>query len=237
MAAKLLRSCGLSNMKKARIMVFDIEATSLNASFGRLICMGYKYVGSRKVLCPTIYDYPANEGEPRDAGLCRFLHSLITNEADIIVSWYGKEYDRKFINTRMLKAGLPPLPPLNKEHIDLFYTSRGNFKFHNNRLQGVSETLRCPYSKTPVRADMWEDAMEGNPKAVGYVVAHCKLDVKILDWLYGRFKPYVRQHPQVTEDREACDACGGKMIMNGTRVTLKKGRTQRWSCSGCGRWR
>ena len=223
-------------MKKAKILIFDIEATSLNASFGRLICTGYKYVGSSKVSCPTIYDFPAEEGEPRDAGLCRHLHDLFTNRTDIIVSWYGKEYDRKFLNTRMLKAGLPPLPPLNSDHIDLYYTARGNFKFHNNRLQGVSETLRCPYSKTAVRADMWEDAIDGEEKAISYVVEHCKLDVLILGWLYGKLKPYVRQHPPVSEDREACTVCGGKMVKNGS-VLRATGRVKRQQCGGCGAYK
>jgi uncharacterized protein YprB with RNaseH-like and TPR domain len=221
---------------RARILVFDIEATALNASFGHLLCVGYKYFGQAKVRVPTIRDFPAKRGEKKDAGLCREIHRLVTDEADILVSWYGKEYDRKFLNTRMLKAGLPPMPPLSGEHIDLFYTSRGSFKFHSNRLQGVSETLGCPYSKTPVRADVWESAMDGDAKALAYVVKHCRLDVLILEWVYDKLRAYVRQHPAVVAKPVACHVCGGeKWKSNGLRY--RQGSMQRrYQCQGCGAW-
>jgi uncharacterized protein YprB with RNaseH-like and TPR domain len=224
-------------VSQPRILIFDIEATALNASFGYALCMGYMYHGQSRVVVPTIYDFPPKRGEEPDAGLMRHLHSLITNEADIIVSWYGKEYDRKFLNTRMLMSGLAPMPPLNAEHVDLYYTARGNFAFHSNRLQSVSEAMECPWSKTPVRADVWRKAMRGDAKAFAYVVDHCKLDVKILDWIYGRIKGYVRQHPWMGRKGIECRVCGSaKLHSRGYTVTTGGAPRQRFQCQDCGAW-
>jgi uncharacterized protein YprB with RNaseH-like and TPR domain len=223
-------------MSKARILHFDIEATSLEASFGTCLCMGYRYNDQKTTRIATAEQFPAKKGEEPDAGLMRHLHDLITNEADILVSWYGKEYDRKFLNARMLMAGLPPMPPLSSEHIDLFFTYRANLKLHSGRLQGVSEALGCPISKTPVRADVWRAAQRGDAKALAYVVDHCKRDVDILHWLYGKLRPYVRQHPPVTPHKDACRVCGiVDWKSNGLRFRM--GALQRrLQCKGCGTW-
>ncbi|MGH9390288.1 MAG: ribonuclease H-like domain-containing protein, partial [Vicinamibacteria bacterium] len=154
-------------IEKARILLFDIEATALNASFGHTLCVGYKYLGDKRTKVISLFDYPTRERkrEP-DERLMRRVHEIITNEADILISFYGKEYDRKFLNTRMLMAGLPPLPPLSSEHIDLYFTARGNLRLHSGRLQAVSESIGCPMTKSPVRADIWRYANRGDRKAM-----------------------------------------------------------------------
>jgi uncharacterized protein YprB with RNaseH-like and TPR domain len=223
---------------KARILHFDIEATALNASFGHTLCIGYRYdhEGTKATKVDTIYDYPADPGEEPDAGLLRRFHGIITDETDIVVTWYGKEYDRKFLNTRMLMAGLPPMPPLSQEHIDLYYTARGNLALHSNRLQGMSEALGCPFTKTPVRADVWRMAMRGDRKALDYVVKHCRIDVNILKWAYDLLRPYVRQHPPVTTASGACRVCGAdSWEKRGRRFTMGALHS-RARCNGCGAW-
>lgn len=221
----------------ARILIFDIEATSLNASFGHVLAFGYKYLGSpagARVL--SIQDFPARKSEEPDARLLRRVHKIIQDEADILVTYYGKEYDRKFLNTRMLLSGLPPLPPLSSEHVDLYFTARGNLKLHSNRLQAVSETLGCPWSKSPVRADVWRKAMRGDKAALAYVIEHCRLDVNILEWAYLKLRPFVRQHPPLSDNRGACRVCGGtKWRSNGFRFRMGA-RQQRNQCQGCGAW-
>jgi len=166
-----------------------------------VLCFGYKLLGG-KTQVPSLADFPRpSKKEEPDARLLKFVHKVLTEDADIIVSWYGKEYDRKFLNSRMLMVGLPPLPPLNSEHVDLYFTARGNLKLHANRLQSVSEALGCPYSKTPVRADIWRMAMREDPQAMRYIIDHCKRDVDILVWCYMKLRPFVRQHPYVADRR------------------------------------
>lgn len=223
--------------RDARILFFDIEATSLEASFGHVLCFGYKYAGDKKTRVISVDDFPTPAaGQEPDANLLPAVHDLLTNKADIIVSYFGKEYDRKFLNTRMLMVGLKPLPPLRSEHVDLYFTARSNLKLHSGRLQGLSESLGCPLSKTPVRADTWRRAMRGDAKAMAYVIDHCKLDVDILEWCYMKLRPFIRQHPPRNADRAACRVCGGDS-WESKGLRYRYGQTdRRLQCRGCGAW-
>ena len=225
-------------MNKARILFWDIEATDLEASFGYTLCVGYKYLGQKTTHVISLADFPrvADPKKEPDIHLMRAIHRILAQEADIIVGWYSKPYDRPFVNTRMMLAGLDPLPPLNAEHIDLYWTARSNLKLHSNRLQAVSETLGCPYSKTPVRADIWRRAQRGDAAALAYVHHHCKLDVQILEWTYMQLRPFVRQHPPVTNNKEACRVCGEMTWeSNGKRFTAGN-FVRRLRCRTCGAW-
>ena len=220
-----------------RVLLFDIEATDLEASFGHVLCVGYKYLDAKRTKVVSLEDVPKPKpGEEPDAPLMREIHRVLTEEADIIVTYYGKGYDRKFLNTRMLLADLPPLPPLNSEHVDLYFTARGNLKLHSNRLQAVAETLGCPVEKTPVKAQTWRLAMRGDRKALAYVVEHCRRDVEILEWCYKKLRPFVRQHPP-TGAFGACRVCGAdRWQRRGRAISTTAVAKMRIQCQGCGAW-
>ncbi len=221
----------------AKIIFFDVECTGLKADFGYALCFGYKELGKKtKVL--SIADYPKHRTDPtNDSSLMRATHDILTNHADIICTYYGKEFDRKFLNTRMLCAGLPPLPPLNSEHIDLYYTARGNLALHSNRLASVAAALGCPMEKTRLDGPTWVRATAGDRKAIGYIVHHCARDVDILEWCYKKLRPYVRQHPWVGF-KQACRVCGTTEAQSrGYTVTKFGGRQLRKQCKKCGTWR
>ena len=225
-------------MRNARVLIWDIEATDLEASFGHCLCIGYKWLGQKKTHVMSLYDFPkvTDPAKEPDIHLMRAFHKLLVEQADVLVSFYGKEFDRKFINTRMILAGLPPLPPLSSEHVDLYYTCRGNLKMHSNRLQAVSETLGCPTSKTPVRADIWRRAQRGHTPAVKYVIDHCKRDVDILEWTYLKLRGFIRQHPRVGP-ADTCRNCGGtRFQFRGYTVNGKGEKLRRRQCQQCGRW-
>jgi len=218
------------------MLFFDIESTDLKASFGHVLCFGYQYHGEpAQVISLDDFRRPRRGQEP-DVHLVKRIHEILTNEADILVSFYGKEFDRKFLNTRMLLAGLSPLPPLNAEHIDLYYTARGNLALHSNRLQSVSESLGCPMSKTAVRADTWRQAMRGDKAAMAYVIEHCRLDVEILSWCYEKLRAFIRQHPPVSAIRDACRICGSQAWENRGRRFVRGSTQTRLRCRQCGTW-
>jgi uncharacterized protein YprB with RNaseH-like and TPR domain len=221
----------------SRIVLFDIESTNLRANFGYCLCFGWKMLGEKTTHVLSIADYKQHKSDPtNDAPLMRDVHKVLTEDADIIVTFYGKEFDRKFLNTRMLLAGLPPLPPLNSEHIDIYFTVRGNLLLHSNRLASVAETLGCPMQKTPLTGPIWVRAMAGDRKAIKYIEEHCIRDVDVLEWVYNKMRPFVRQHPRVSENREACRVCGcDRFESKGIRFTAGY-PAQRLRCKQCGAW-
>lgn len=220
-----------------KTLVFDIESTNLKANFGYCICFGYKYLGDTKAKVISVLDYPQHKTDPtNDARLMRAAHDILTNHADIIVTYYGKQFDRKFLNTRMILAGLRPLPPLNHEHVDLFYTARGNLALHSNRLDNLAKTLGAPVSKTVLDGPTWVRASAGHRPSIRYIIEHCAADVEVLEWCYLKLLPFIRQHPRVGTAFE-CRNCGkAKFQYRGYGITKSGGRSRRRVCVACGSW-
>ena len=75
------------------------------------------------------------------------------NKADIIVTFNGKRFDSKLLNTRALFWGLPPIKPV--KHIDLFEQSKRLFKFPSNSMQNISMYLG-ENGKLATSSDLWE---------------------------------------------------------------------------------
>lgn len=221
----------------SRIVLFDIESTHLKADFGYCICFGYKYLGEKKTTVLSVLDFPRHKSDPtNDAPLMRRVHNILTNHADIIVTYYGKGFDRKFLNTRMMMAGLKPLPPLGYEHVDLYFTARANLALHSNRLASVAAALGCPIEKTALDGPTWTRAMAGNRSAIKYIIEHCKRDVDVLEYCYKKLRPYVRQHPHVAA-RTSCRSCGSTDAQNrGFTIAKVGGRMIRKQCKRCGAW-
>lgn len=221
-----------------KTLFLDIEASNLDADFGQVLCVGFKSLGG-PMHCPSIHDYPSKKGASfaeSDFPLVRDLYKIIC-DADLIVTYYGKLFDWPFLQARMLLAGLPPLPPLATQHLDLYWTVKSNFKISRRRLETVSEWLGCPYPKTPLNGPIWVEARAGNQKAMKYVIDHCKQDIKILEWVYEKLKPYIRQHPLVGAAGK-CASCGSSRLQRRglSMATSSLKPRQRVQCQDCGRW-
>lgn len=221
-----------------RTLIYDIETSHLKGDFGYCLAFGYKYYGAKRTHVLSIADYPAHAKDPtNDTALIKDAHRILTDEADVIVSFYGKEFDRKFLNTRMMMAGLSPLPPLGYEHVDCYYAARYNFALHSNRLASVAAAVGAPIEETPLSGAIWVRAMAGDKKAIKYIVEHCRRDVDVLEYVYTKLRPYIRQHPHVGV-RSACRVCGSMASQaRGYTVAKVGGRQRRRQCSDCGAWR
>lgn len=221
-----------------KILFYDIESTDLDADFGHMLAFGYKFLGDAKPTVLSMLDTNitcsacGKVDATSDAALVKQIIPII-NSADVIVSWFGKGFDIKFINTRILDANLPPLA--NVPHIDLYFTARGNLKLTSNRLASVQDFLQLPTSKTPLTKRVWRRAQAGDINSIKYIVEHCEADVQVLQEAYERLKPYVRMHPHMGGTRGACRTCGARMASKGL-VNYGGIRYRRVSCTACGRY-
>lgn len=220
-------------------MFFDIEASDLNANFGRMLTFGFKFAGDKKVRIVSLRDYIS-----RGIGYHKAERSLLQEmsevwlSADIVVSWYGEGFDFRFMNSRLLKHGLPPLP--RTAHIDLWKTSRYDLHIHSNRLEAASEFFGVN-TKTRLNPDKWLAAREGDSSSLKYIEDHNREDVLTLERMYYILRPLIRNHPNinlVNEDRATpkCPSCSStKLVKEGFRFANTR-KYQRFSCKGCGGW-
>lgn len=217
----------------AKILLFDIEASSLRASFGITLAFGYKWYGDKEAKVLSISDYPRYKKDRVDDSALLKEAQKVLEEADMWVTWYGSQYDVPFLQTRMLYHKLGVLP--GTPHVDLLFQSRAKLKMHSNRLAAVTDFFGL-HSKTPVLGDHWIRAIAGYQDSLKYVVDHCKDDVEALEDAYTLYRPMVRTHPRI-KGWLPCRVCGSKNLQSrGAVLTTTKGMKYRFRCSDCGSW-
>lgn len=215
--------------KEPRILFYDIEATNLSASMGYILCIGYKFLGDKKVTVMSLEQYPGKKSTD-DSELIKAFKK-IHDGAEMVCFHFGEFYDQPFINTRLLMHKMKPLAKVAL--VDTWRIAKKRLKFHSNRLDAIAKALDCPYSKTSLDGRAWIDASAGDKRALKYVVHHCKQDVLVLEWCYNRLKVIWDQHPALY-GKARCNSCGSKELKSeGIRATIKK-VYRRLICKKCG---
>jgi uncharacterized protein YprB with RNaseH-like and TPR domain len=179
-----------------RVAVFDIEATSLNASFGRVLCAVARFFSPDEVKVWRADSYQSwkTGWRSNDEELVRdILEGL--SEADIWVAHNGCRYDVPFMRTRALIHRMPAVHP--KKIWDPCLQARKDFLFVSNRLDGINRDLQTRTQKTDVDPHVWASATMDHDvhgqQAMDYVVEHCKADVDSLCETAKLLAPYNRQ--------------------------------------------
>jgi len=217
----------------ARIVAWDIEATGLKADFAYLLSASFGVVGEEKVTTYTLGDYDSENLFRNEKALVKDVLAEMA-KADILISYYGTNYDHPFMNAKALEYNLPFAPPVPK--IDLYYTVKSNFAISRKSLANFAYFAQLEATKTPVEGRIWKAAMAGDSKALKNIKDHNEADVDVLIEAYLKVRPLVRQHPRVGQTYAACKFCGGKVISRGPAVTKYKGNQHRFQCKECKSW-
>lgn len=172
-----------------RSCCFDIETSSLNADFGIILCAVIKEPNSKPLVLRT--DKLNKNWKTRrsdDRAICQKLHELLP-QYDIIIAHNGLYFDIPFLRTRCSKWGMPPLQV--KTIIDPYRVVKYKMKLSSCSLETISQFFPIRNGKTPVSGDVWvAAALDGDIKAMDYIVEHCKQDVLILEELLDIIKDF-----------------------------------------------
>jgi hypothetical protein len=193
---------------------------------GGLLCVGLKWYGSRETLLFSEWEHGHEE-------MVRRTHEMLS-AADIVVTYNGDKYDLRKLEGEFLLAKLPPPPPITS--IDVLKQVR-KFGFFMNRLGFVAPFLNLGGKLEHEGMALWTKVDNGDEKAQKKMGKYCKQDVVLLEKLYNRIKPYIRNHPHSGKTKGiACGACGSEKLQSrGVRRT-KYFEIQRIHCQSCGSW-
>jgi uncharacterized protein YprB with RNaseH-like and TPR domain len=175
-------------MSQVKCCCFDLEASSLNADFGVLLCAVVKAPGKRPVVFRGDVlnpDWQAKRSDDRVlvANLVEHLNTF-----DIWVVYNGLKFDLPFLRTRLARWGLPPLPA--RKLLDPYQLVRNKLKLSYSSLQSVAALARVG-RKEGLDGNVWLRAsLDGDTKAMDRIVAHCVNDVRLLEKVCGIVKPY-----------------------------------------------
>jgi uncharacterized protein YprB with RNaseH-like and TPR domain len=170
------------------ICTFDLETTSLNADFGVLLCSVIKPSHGKAVILRADqinkkWDTKRSDDSAIVKATCEEL-----NKYDCWVAHNGARFDVPFLRTRIAKWRLPPL--VDAKLIDPVQLARNKLKLSYNGLERIADFLGVN-TKTTVDGQKWlEAALDGNRKAMGYIVEHCVEDVLMLEKIVDSVKHY-----------------------------------------------
>lgn len=223
----------------ARILLWDLETSNLNANFGFIISASYKWLGEDKVHTVRIDKSKGyNKDRTNDKEIVEHLGEVIS-QADMMVTHYGKRFDFPYLQTRRMVHGLDPLPPV--AHVDTWWIARYRMKLNSNRLDTLARFLGCAVQKTAVSGPHWVRAMAGHKDAIDYVVDHGEKDVLVLEEVYLQIRPLFENHPNVTlpdgpPGKHLCPRCGSDKLQKRGWTIARVARRQRYQCTSCGSW-
>lgn len=230
-------------ISKPRILHFDLETapsqawiwglwkenigTSQVIEPGRIICWAAKFDGEKEIYYSTEWD---DGHEP----MIQQLYSLV-NEADVLVAHFGSRFDKPTMNMEFLKYGLAP--PTPNKMIDTYQVARSTFKLLSNKLDFLGEFFGLG-RKIKTDFDLWADTLAGDPKAQAKMLRYNIQDVKLLEKVYHKLRPWIRNHPNLSLylEKRCCPNCGsGKLHRRGYAYTGVS-KFQRFRCMDCGAW-
>jgi uncharacterized protein YprB with RNaseH-like and TPR domain len=221
--------------QKARILLWDIEASNLSADFGITLAFGYKWFSEGEPKVIAISDFPRFKKDKTDDSIVVRQAYEILASADMWVTFYGSRFDVPYMNSRLLYHNIGVLPPI--PHLDLYYQAK-KLKLHSYRLGSVGEFLGLPTEKTPLSGPVWIKAIAGDKEAMEYIREHCARDVALLEEAYQRLRVLTTRHPRVSMTLEPCRVCGGPVMRRGYSLVVRgeKKRKIRVQCKECGAW-
>jgi predicted PolB exonuclease-like 3'-5' exonuclease len=149
----------------------------------KVICIGYKFEGDRKV---SILQWDKNQD---DREMLRDF-TLVANEADEMVAHFGDRFDLPWFRTRCLIHRLDPIPVYKT--IDTKAWAAKHFSFNSNKLDYLSKVLGHGGKEKMEFSDWFDIVVHGCPRALKKMVHYCGKDVERLEEVYHDLAPYMK---------------------------------------------
>jgi hypothetical protein len=238
--------------KSPRILLYDIETSLQLVSVFQLkyndyidpdsivqerhvISVCYKWLGENKVHAISLLDDPKRFAkDPHDDTYVVKTFYDVMASADCIVAHNGDQFDSKYLKTRMLVHGLPPLPPITS--IDTYKVAKQHLLFNSNRLDYLGKLLGFGGKKSTPKG-LWLKVLNGDKKAIQVMVDYNRRDVTLLEQVFLKLRPFVQNHiNRGLFGKEGCPRCGSKHVQHrGLHKAISR-TYQRMQCQSCGGW-
>jgi hypothetical protein len=226
-----------------KILIIDIETKPLLAYIwrlfdevnsvdrvvdtGGLLCFAAKWLDTKEKIFYSEWEHG------RDV-MVRAAHKLLS-EADAVITYNGDKFDIPKLLAEFAALGLLAPPPITS--IDVYKTVR-TMSFVSRKLDFVAQALGCGRKVEHDGFSLWTDAMAGKAKAQKKMRKYNIGDVTLLEKVYLKLRPYIKNHPHMsTIKSHECGACGSKHTQSRGWRRTKSFRIQRLHCQDCGGWR
>lgn len=171
----------------AKIALYDIEATHLDANVGRILCCVIKELGDHDHEIYTAHDRKYKRRDNfDDSALASDLRDRL-EDFDIIIGHNSKMFDTKFINARNLRVG--QRTKRAQYQVDTYWSWKSKARAWSS-LSAIQQFIQTPTKKTSISWGAWMNALGWDRAlritAMADIVDHCILDVDALEEVYLR---------------------------------------------------
>ena len=227
-----------------KILLLDIESSpntahvwglwQQNVSINQLmessyvLCYAAKWLGTDHVYFDSVH-----RSKPKS--MLKGIHELL-DSADAVIHYNGTKFDIPTLNKEFLLHKL--LPPSPYKQIDLLRVVRSNFRFPSNKLDYVSQRLSLGSKQEHEGHDLWVKCMNGDKDAWKRMEAYNIQDVVLLERLYDKLLPWIKNHPNqnLFSESVCCPSCGQTNLQKRGTAVSSTGTYQRYQCKSCGTW-
>jgi hypothetical protein len=239
----------MSLYAKPKILFLDIETAPIEAHVWQLwdqnvglnqimhdwsvLSWCAKWQSSKRL----IYEDVSKQKNKRDdKKILKHIWDLL-DEADIVVTQNGRQFDIKKLNARFIINGMHP--PSNYRQIDTKVLAKKVFGFTSNKLEYMADKLCKKYKKLKHKKfaghEMWTECLKGNKAAWREMEKYNKHDVLALEELYNaliawdnpvNFNVYHKMHDSI------CSCGSTEFYKNGYYYT-NSGKFDRYMCKKC----
>lgn len=207
----------------------DISISQLlNSSY--VMCWAAKWYQKPGVMFDSIM-----KSSPR--AMIRRAHELL-EEADVVVHYNGKRFDIPTLNKEFVQQGMKPPAPYAQ--VDLLKVAQGQFRFPSNKLDYVAKALGLTGKVQHKGHTLWVECMARDKKAWSMMETYNKRDVTLLEEVYDKLIPWIKNHPNHglfdQGDKACCPNCGGTRLQARGVYRTQAHIYARRQCQGCGKW-
>lgn len=201
------------------------------ADAGYVLCWAAKWLDEKEVKFDSLH-------QSSEKKMLKGVHALL-NDADVVVHYNGAKFDVPTLNKEFLINKMAPPAPYKQ--IDLLSVSRGTFKFQSHKLDYVSKSIGEGTKVKHPGFQLWIDCMAGDEEAWKLMETYNKGDITLLEKVYYRFRPWIRNHPNVglyNGGGYKCPNCASARLQRRgiTPPNTHGVLYQRYQCSDCGTW-
>jgi len=192
----------------------------------RILCWAAKWVGEPAISFSAEWDVGPKQ-------MLEGIHKMLA-AADAVVTYNGDKFDLPKLNGAFAQHDIPSPGPITS--IDLYKTVR-KLGFQSNKLEFVAPLLGVGKKTDTGGFQLWADVEAGCPKAQRLMARYNKQDTRLLEGLYKKLRPFIKNHPYLgVGGVNEGPACGSKHIQRrGVRRT-KSFFVERLHCQDCGSW-
>lgn len=192
---------------------------------GGLLCFAAKWVGEN-----DIHFY--SNWEDGAYNTLKAIHSLL-DQADAVVTFNGDKFDLPKLHGEFALASFDPPAPVTS--IDVIKTVK-KLGLFMNRLSFVGPLFEAGKKLKHEGFGLWAKVLEGDERAQAKMRKYNIRDIKVLEKLYLRLRPYIKNHPHLGLSKHECGACGSNHVQSRGWRRTKYFKIQRLQCQGCGAW-